>query len=150
MTNAYATAIYGIGSGVLRYSWTIGWAEIITIGFTWCLFALGMKMWSIITGLLLAKIFATVIRLYYGRKLIAFPFVQWLKSVGLPIAVLTVLGGLSGLTIKLSMSPTVYRIMFTTIVSELVMLPACWFLLLDRCEKDYIKNKLTHLITRKA
>ena len=148
MTNAYATAIYGIGVGVMRYSWVVGWGDIAIVALTWCLFVLGFNMWSIVIGLIASKVLAMVIRLYYGWKYIQFSFSEWLHSVFLPIGMLILLGGLFGVLPHLILGPSLKRILITTFMSEIVLLFASWFLLLDASEKNYILHISRKVISK--
>lgn len=151
MTMAYATAIYGYGNGVMRYSWSVGWAGIGTVLVSWLFFVLGFKMWSIVIGLAFSKLITVGVRLYLGRILIGFGFWYWVRTVFLPIVALifVVLG--CGSLVRMFMDESFLRVAVTTGVCEVAFLPACWLLIFSDAEKKFIDAKIrTILNSRKG
>lgn len=149
MSVPYAIAIYGYGKGVMRYSWTVGWVGIGTLSIAWACFALGFQMWSIFIGLASTKLLTVGIRLYMGHTLINFSFWHWLKTVCIPICALVLLTACCGLAVRAFFEPSFQRIVATASVCELVMLPACWFVVLNDSERDFCRKKLASFMRRK-
>ena len=149
MTIAYATAIYGYGKGVMRYSWSVGWAGISTVLVSWLFFVLGFKMWSIVIGLVFSKLVTVGVRLYLGRILIGFGFWHWVKTVFIPIMIMVVFVVACGSFVSMFMEPSFWRVVVTTIVCEVVLLPICWYLVFSKDEKAFIGNKIRTIIKRK-
>lgn len=142
MTEGYELAIYGTGNGVMKYSWSAGWAGICTALVAWICFALGFKMWSIVIGLAWSKCMTCLIRLYLGRKLVGFSCKYWLVNIFAPICVLWLLASMCGSISRLLMSPSLMRVIATTILCEMIILPLIWFVILERQEKLAILQKL--------
>lgn len=142
MTKAYATAIYGYGNGMMKYSWTAGWAGISTVFVSWLLFASGFEMWSIIGGLTVSKLITVGVRLWMGRFLIGFGFWYWVKHVFSPIAILTAIVMLGAFAVRFVMSASFVRIICTTCVCEAILLPCAWQLLLEKKEKEFLRQRL--------
>ena len=152
MTMAYATAIYGYGKGVMRYSWSVGWAGICTVLVSWVFFALGFKMWSIVIGLGVSKLITVAVRLYLGRLLVGFGFWYWIKVVFVPIALLMAAVVGFGLCVRIFMAESFLRLVATVCACELAFLPACWHFVLSKSEKGFVVNKMNAVfksITRK-
>ena len=146
MTMAYATAIYGYGNGVMRYSWSVGWAGISTVMVSWLFFALGFRMWSIVIGLAFSKLVTVGVRLYLGRILIRFGFWYWVRAVFFPIVIVVSFVLACGIFVRMFMDESFCRIIVTTIVCEVAFLPACWFLVFSKTEKKFIENKINAIV----
>lgn len=150
MTRAYATAIYGYGKRVMEYCWCGGWAGISTVIVSWSFFALGFGMWSVIIGITCSKVIIICVRLYWGRILLGFGFWYWVRAVLLPISLLIMLLLLGGLCVRILMQESFLRVVVTTGVCEALLLPGCWFLVLNGEEKSFIRQKLGTLFRRRA
>ena len=143
MTCAYSTAIYGYGRGIVRYSWTVGWAGISTVAVAWASFALGFGMWSIIAGLSVSKIITVSVRLYLGRTLVGFRAGDWVRRVFSPIALAMVVSTAAGMLPRTLMDASFLRIVMTSAVCEIVLLPICWMCVLDNDEREFIKKRIS-------
>ena len=146
MTMAYATAIYGYGKGVMRYSWSVGWAGISTVMVAWLFFAFGFMMWSIIIGLAISKLVTVGVRLYLGRILIGFGLRYWVKTVFLPILTLASIVLVCGFCVRLFLDESFLRVVLTTVVCLAVFLPASWLLVFSHSEKKFLVNKLKTIL----
>lgn len=142
MTLAYATAIYGYGNGVMKYCWCGGWAGISTVVVSWLFFALGFGMWSIIIGLTCSKMITVGVRLYWGRILLGFGFFYWVRTVLFPISLLMAVMMFGGLCIQLLMQESFLRIVVTTGVCEALLISGSWFMVLNRTEKAFVRQKI--------
>lgn len=142
MTMAYATAIYGYGKGMMKYSWTVGWAGICTVLVSWMFFALGLKMWSIVIGLSVSKLITVGVRLWMGRYLIGFGFLRWMREVFFPVAFSSAIMVLGGVGVRLAMQASFARILVTVLVCEVLFVPTCWFLMFKQAERNYLLRKI--------
>ena len=142
MTAAYATAIYGYGKGVMRYCWHMGWAGICTVIVSWLFFALGFKMWSIVIGLTCSKVIVVGVRLYWGRILLGFGFKYWIQTVLLPISLILAMMLTGGLFVRMLMHESFLRIVVTVCVCEALLIPGCWFIVLNNKEKMFVRQKI--------
>ena len=138
MTATYATAVYGFGKHVMRYAWSVGWAGISTVFVSWLCFSLGFGMWSIVIGLSFSKMITVGFRLYLGHSLIGFSSLYWARTVFAPLLILIVVVMSVGFLLRFFMETSFLRIMVTTAVSEIFLLPLTWFVVLSRDEKDYL------------
>ena len=148
MTMAYATAIYGYGNGMMKYSWTVGWAGICTVFVSWLFFAIGFKMWSIIIGLSVSKLITVGVRLWMGRYLIGFGFWRWMKEVFIPVLMLSAIMILGGVSVRLVMQASFVRVIVTALVCEMLFVPSCWFFMFKQAEREYLQNRIGRLLSR--
>ena len=146
MTMAYATAIYGYGKGMMKYSWTVGWAGISTVLVSWMLFAIGFNMWSIIGGLTVSKLITVGVRLWMGRFLIGFGFRYWIRHVFVPVTMLTAVVLLGAVVVRFMMVASFARIVCTTCVCEAILFPCAWLILLEKNEKDFLRQRLSKFL----
>lgn len=141
MTEGYDMAVYGLGTGVMRYSWAVGWGEISTVIVAWVCFMCGCGMWSICVGLLVAKIFIVAARLFLGRSLAEFSFWLWVKSVLWPVVLTTIICMFFGLIPKTVMpQATVMRVVLSTSACLLAFMPCVWFLFMQDSERILVKR----------
>lgn len=145
MTAAYATAIYGYGKGVMKYAWTGGWAGISTVFVSWLFFAFGFGMWSIVIGLSVSKLITVGVRLFLGRTLIGFSFRYWVRYVFLPIGLLAMGASCLGSLTRLFVEPSFSRVVATSLICEVALVPMVWMLILNADEKVFLQNKICKL-----
>lgn len=143
MTEGYWMAILGLGHGVMLYSRRICLAGFILIGVTWALFALGLGMWSMVSGILVYALTMVIVRLWIGRKLVSFSFRHWLRSVFLPIALLVALTLAGGLVVRIFMEASFMRVVITSIVCEMIFVSLVWNLVLGAIEREYVLSRIT-------
>lgn len=149
MTGAYATAIYGYGMGVMKYAWTAGWAGISTVFVSWLFFALGFGMWSIVIGLAVSKCITCGVRLYLGRALVGFSFRYWIQHVFTPISLLALGVTCAGWLTSFFMKPSFLRVVTTTLICEIVLVPLVWRLVMDCAEKEFFFKRMGSRLKRK-
>lgn len=148
MTEGYELAIYGTGNGVMKYSWSAGWAGICTALVAWACFAMGLKMWSIVIGLAWSKCMTCTIRLWLGRSLVGFSFKYWVRHVFSPLALLSMTVLVAGCVPKICLIPSLLRVVITTMVCLAIFLPMVWFVVLDRTETRVLQNKFHCIINK--
>ena len=147
MTDGYWMAIMGEGRGVMTYGWWVGWSGIVMVGSAWILFALGFGMWSVCIGLMTGKIYTVLVRLFVGRLYVAFSVFYWIRMVLIPIVVAMLVSLAAGLGVIFVAPPSWVRVIGTTLICELVFLPAIWHLVLEDSEKDILKDRILKKIT---
>jgi hypothetical protein len=67
---------------------------------------------------------------------------HWLFRLLAPVAITIILTGLLGYSTRLFMAPGFCRVLVTTLLCELVLLPLSWFVLLDGNERQFVVNKV--------
>lgn len=142
MTEGYELAIYGMGNGVMKYSWLAGWAGICTALVAWACFAIGLKMWSIVIGLAWSKCMTCMIRLWLGRSLVGFSFRYWFRHVFVPLVFLGITTTLVGCVPRLTMGSSLLRVMLTTVTCLAIVLPMIWAVLLEDEERAALQSKI--------
>lgn len=142
MTMAYGIAIFGYGKGVMKYSWSVGWAGIGTVLVAWLFFAYDFKMWSIVIGLAFSKLITVGVRLYVGRAILGFEFLYWIRTVMLPILSLTAVVCGGGFCVQLFLKESIGRIVITSFTCEILLVLMSWFFVLSDAEKAFVLKKI--------
>lgn len=149
MTAGYWMGIYGVGKGVVRYSCTVGWAGICVVAISWVCFICGLKMWSIVIGLSVAKCVVVITRLVFGKILVGLEISYWFKRVFAPIIIVAGVAFCMGWLVSAIMKPSTLRIFVTSAFSCGTMLPLAWFLVFDRQERNHVVQRIkARLIAR--
>ena len=147
MTDGYWMCIYAKGYKVVKYSWTIGWSGIAGILLAALLFIFGLGMWSIVAAWLVSRLITVAVRLWYGEEIIGFSCVNWLRKVFSPICVVAAVTFLVGCSVRLVFTPSLLRIIGTTAVCEIVMLPLAWYLVFEDDERKRLMSKVQGVLT---
>ena len=99
-------------------------------------------MWSIIIGLTCSKVIVVSVRLYWGRILLGFGFRYWVRTVLLPISMILSMMLLGGLCVRMLMHESFSRIVVTVCTCEAILIPGCWFMVLNNTEKTFVRQKI--------
>ena len=150
MTDGYWMAILGSGKGVLRYSWTVGWAEVGLVIVSAVGFVLGCGMWSIVAGYVFSAFGCVFVRLWYGRRFLGIGIRQWCLNVAWPTFIILLLAGGIGLITRSLMSASVWRIITVTIISEIIFLALVWRIMLKESERGRILIAIKNFKIRKV
>lgn len=142
MTDGYWMAILGFGKGVVYYSHRSCLGGFVMVVVAWVLFMAGFGMWSIVIGLFSIGVTLVIVRLHAGRKLVAYSTRYWLKSVFLPILIVSAATCLVGLIPRVYMEASIWRVVVTTIVCEAVFLPTAWAFVLTDAERQYLMERI--------
>ena len=145
MTEGYWMAIMGIGRGVGRYSWWVGWSGIIVFFITAALFYVGMGMFSVCIALLLGKFITLGCRLYLGKILAGLDPRCWLKDVCLPIVTTSFIVASIGAIPRIVLEASCMRIVVTTLLCEIVLIPMMWCLVLSAEERAFMVSRISIL-----
>ena len=141
LCDGYWMAVMATGRGVWLYNFVVGWSSFICLGLAFLFFLCGLGMWGLWYAIVAGSIATLVMRLWLGRKLMGYSIMHWIRSVFIPIVLLTVLSASAGLPSRLLMPPSFMRIVVTTLCSVSVLLVVAWRLVLTGDEKAKIMSK---------
>ena len=86
----------------------------------------------------------TLGRVYFARRVMQMSSLHWLFRVVLPVFMIVLVGYGAGFSVRFLLSPCFVRVVVTTLMCEVVVLPLSWVLVLDSEEKDFVKSKFTY------
>ncbi len=107
---------------------------------------LGGGVYSVGVVLIVGNIINSCGRIYFAQKLLHLSAWQWIKTVFYPLFLISVLtAGIAWLP-HLWIKSGLPRIMITIVLSESIMLPTTWMILLNSQEKAFMVSKLKVMI----
>lgn len=131
---------------VARYQAVLGTTLILTLPLAWLFVAWGWGVYSVGWAMVLTMMGCAWGRVWFARKLVGMSARHWLFRIFLPLVLLTVFSGGIGLLPRLLFPPSFFRVCLTGAVTEAVLLPVAWCLLLDHDEKTFFTDKLSSLV----
>jgi len=136
-TSGHIAAVQATGK-IARYQIYMGSLSLLTlpIAVVWVHYTgwvYGVT-WAMICTLLAYS----TLRVILTRRIAGVSIARWFREVVLPIACLLGLTYMLGAAARLFMQPCFIRIVITTVICEIVMLPLTWLFILDAEEKDYV------------
>lgn len=143
MTEGYWMAIMGIGRGVGKYSWWVGWSGIVAFVITAVLFYLGLGMMSVCAALIIGKLITLCCRLYLGKELVGLDPKIWLRDVCFPIVATSGIVALIGVIPHIVLEASSLRVCVTTLLCECILLPMAWYFVLSPEERVFIVSRIS-------
>lgn len=110
-------------------------AAIVTIWLGGGIYALGVV-------LICVRISISLRRVYYARFLAGLEIGPWVRQVVMPILLLVFVTGGVALLPRLIFSAGLVRICVATFMSELVLFPLLWFVVMSESERTFVKRKI--------
>lgn len=147
MSEGLYMPIMAFGKGVVRYSWWSGWCGFFRFGVAFALLAAGLGLYGVCLALIIARIVVVLLRLYMCRKLAGMSVRHWIFKVFVPIALLSILTLCIGYSTRV-MAASFLRIVVTTLVCELVLIPCSWFFALSAEERAFLSAKFAPLLKK--
>ena len=93
---------------------------------------------------------SVLVKVWFGRKLCSISVRGWLAEVVFPLGLAFVVSAAAGLLPRLTMDPSFIRVIATTAVVEVVLLPLVWTLVFSPDEKRIVAAMMHHLLGKFA
>lgn len=123
---------------IAGYQAMLGTCLILTLPLAWLFVALGWGVYSIGYALVLTMAFCAWGRVWFARKLVGMSARYWLFHIMLPLVGVGLISGGIGLLPSLWMAPSFLRVCITTALTEVILLPLAWFVVLTPEERTYV------------
>ena len=133
---------------VAAYQAFLGTALVFTLPTAWALVALGMGIMSAGYGFLVTAVLCTCGRVFFARKLVGMSARLWFRGVAFPLLLLIIAASSAGAVVRISMSPSIFRVFATTVAVEMVLLPLAWRLILSQAERQYVVEHIARRFCR--
>lgn len=102
--------------------------------------------WSIIA----TQIGYTAMRVILARKIVGFPICPWAFKIVVPLVVAALLSLGLGYAPQMFMGESFLRICLTTAFCLFALLPLSWFFIMNGNEREFVRDRLSSLLRRKA
>ena len=130
---------------VALYQMFVGTSLILSLPLAWLLVELGVGVYSAGWAMVGTIVPCALGRVWFARKLVGMHAIYWIKSVCFPLMILVAICLAIGLLPRFFLGQSFLRVCMTTLVVELVLLPAAWFLILDTSERAFIRARMPKL-----
>ena len=87
-------------------------------------------------------------RVFFAHRLAGVSAAGWTRRVALPLLALILAGLAVAAVPRFALDPSFARIVLTTLAAEAVMLPFCWFAVIDTEERLYVREKFARMLGR--
>jgi len=141
MSEGLYMPIMAFGKGVGRYSWVIGWAGFTRLAVALTLFLSGVGIVAVCASIIIGRIVVVIVRLRLSRELAGLSVWKWINTVLYPISLLAAATYGVGCLCRF-LSPSIVRIVLTTVVCEMIFLPLAYFIILNAAERGWIQEKV--------
>lgn len=147
MTDGYWMSIFALGK-VVRYSFVVGWADVIGFSISWGLLILGCGVLSAAIARVVIKLITVAVRLYFGWKIASLPAGHWFCGICVPIVFTTGVSAGVGLLPRIWMEPSLWRVCVSSVLCEIVFLLLAWYVILENRERNYVCARVVELGNR--
>ena len=125
-------------SKALRYQYTEAVIVLLTLPLVYFLLSLGLDIVSVVISAIIIACIATIYKVVFAKLYCDFSPKVWLKSVCAPILLVSGMAYLAGKIPSCFMEPTILRVVLTTCITELVIVPFSWFFIIPENGRQII------------
>ena len=136
----------GAKGKIAAYQAFLGGSLILTLPIAWLLVAKGFGVTSIGYSMVFTMVLCAWGRVWFARKLVGMSARYWMFKIMLPMGIVVGVVGAAGFMLRFVLASGLIRILATTIVCEVLLLPLAWFVLLDASERLYLTNRIGRLL----
>ena len=141
ITSGLSSSIEALGK-IAAFKTTMGIIGLLPALFTILFVTMGFGVASVGISYVAARIPLGIVRLYFARSLAGVSIRYWFKSVLLPVVFLCVAVCAVALVPRLFMSASFSRVVVTTAISEVVLMPIAWCFVLSAEERQYVTSRI--------
>jgi len=127
---------------IAAYQTFLGGSLILTLPVAWFMVAKGLGFISIGWAMVLTMMMCSWGRVWFARKLVGMSARYWMFKIMLPMGIVVGIVGVIGFMLRFILASELIRVLATTIVCEVLLLPLAWFVLLDSSERLYLTNRI--------
>ena len=131
---------------IAAYQTFLGGSLILTLPLAWYMVVKGWGFVSVGWAMVATMAMCAWGRVWFARKLVGMSARYWMFKIMLPMGIVAGVVGAVGFMLRFSLASGLIRILATTIVCEVLLLPLAWFVLLDASERLYLTNRIGRLL----
>lgn len=122
--------------------------SIVTVPFAWLLMINGLGIVSVGYALLLGRAIIICARLYYAQRLCGLSAEKWLSRIFTPLLIATLFALSFGLVLRHVFAPSFLRIVYITVVVNVVFIPMTWFMIFENEERRFVIRRVNGWIDK--
>lgn len=127
---------------IARYQIYFGIALSLVVPLSIIFFKLFGGIYTIGVSIIVSMFLAAVSRVFEAKRVAEVPIQYWFFRIVLPILLASLITIGFSYAFHLFFNPYISRILLTTVLSEIVFLPLCWYFVLDKEEQLFVKQKI--------
>lgn len=127
---------------VKAYQIVLGSFNILALPLAWFFCSNGLNVYWVGVALLITWMMLSYGRLYFARKIVGMSIRLWVTRILIPIIIVLMLSSVSGCVPRMFLAQSVMRVLITTLMTEIVLLPLAWGFVLDSDERHFIVSRL--------
>ena len=133
---------------VALYQGFLGTALILTLPIAWALIHMQCGAVSVGYAFVLVTVVCTCGRVYFAQRLVGMRMKYWACKIAIPLMLLILASSAVGYLPHLFMGRGFLRIVLTTIIVEMSLLPLAWALLFDCDERIYVLEHIVFVLKK--
>jgi len=149
LTTGHMTAITASGR-IREYYIGVCSVNILTVPIAATFLWFGKSPYYVGYTLVTMMAINSLLRVVFARKLVGMSAIHWLHWSVLPLAVCMTLSAGVGLIPRLFLDPGICRILVTGFLTEAMLIPIAWFVVLDANERNYVKQWIQRRRTKRG
>lgn len=126
-----------------------GLAMVSALVFAWVFVRRGLGLDGVGVGLCLAAALCAVTDAALAQGLLGFSVWRWIRAIVLPLAVAAGGAVAAGLAVRSCVSPSFARLLLTTAVANMVLLPLAWGLAFSADDRTRVRNWIVGRLRRR-
>ena len=133
---------------IATYQAFLGGALIMTLPIAWLFLYINLGIYSVGWAMVATVVACALGRVWFARSIVGMSAREWFFRTLAPLVVLYFVSTVVGYLPHYIMQGSLARVVVTTFLTESVLLPLSWFLLLGMEERQYIVARFTGLRLR--
>lgn len=146
-TYGYAIAVHATGC-IGIYQSVVAGLFLTALPIAWMFFYHGYNVYYCGIALIIARGSCAFARLVMACGQTGLSFWYWVKKIGSPLCLMTVVTYCAGWLVTRFFAPSLLRIASTTMICEIVLFVMAWFVLFEDGDRMYVMTKLGKAIRR--
>lgn len=146
-TSGHMLAVNASGK-IALYQAVLGSIAISALPIAYILIKFGYGVISVGYAIFITTFLYSIGRVFFAQRILNFSLNQWIQKVLIPIAFVCFVSLPISYLPHLFMPESIKRLIFTTCLSEAVLIALSWFSVLDANEKKYIKSRIEALLKK--
>ena len=144
MCEGHWMAIFAMGR-VVKFQMVESVGSLVDFCAALLLTMMGCGIVGVGVALILGRVYALCVKIYYGRKMAEISFSEWVFKVFVPILFFCLMVFLCGCLPRWVFPESILRVGLTSLTCLIVSLPVAWFVVLRKEDRIVIANKVTAL-----
>lgn len=133
---------------IAMYQIFLGGSLILTLPLAWIFVALNWGVCSVGLAMIATMIICSWGRVWFARSIVGMSAGYWLRQILMPMVGLLAICSVIGILPRMFMASGIWRIVVTTALTELMLLPLAFFVVLDVGEREFVAKKIRSMVRK--